>query len=227
MDKAGWKSTLGKFLGSAACIGIVVSAAVFWYKNYIVTPKLSYKPGEERDTFTVNEDYRNLTLRVYPQMVVRYGDYVVLVTHLDRFYRSETVNFDGQTGCAEKDNAAYADELTAYVYQNVLDELRETVGDDAAKEIGRELNVYVSLLGGVEYENTRGSSGRKHCVIEENGIFTDYSENAAEVRERLCESEITLDERLKRLAKASEVNQMVEACAGKIGDLYIDGAEQR
>lgn len=66
----GW----AKFLLST---GAVAAAVVFIFQSFILMPAISY--DKNTDEFSIATEFRNVTMHVRPQMVVRCGDTVSLM----------------------------------------------------------------------------------------------------------------------------------------------------
>ena len=85
-------------------VGLLGSFILYCYNNYFVSPKIEYIYDDKKDAFSVQADFRGITMRVYPQMLICYDNYVILVTHLDEYYDQEFIYFKNKMGYVNKIN---------------------------------------------------------------------------------------------------------------------------
>lgn len=189
---------------------------LYCYNNYVVSPKIKYNRGEKKDTFSVQADFRGISMRIYPQMLICYDRYVILVTHLDGYYEQEFIHFKGRTGYVKKSNQDYSDKLRQYIRSAVLEKVNESQDEKTVKEVSRKFNIFISLIGGVQYENRMGNSVHEYCIIELNGLIKDYGCDGREIKNRLFENEVVLSDDLKVIDKSAEISKMVEVVSKEV-----------
>ncbi len=219
-EKRDWKAIIVSAAALLVPTGFAVTAAGFVYNNYLITPVMQY--NDETCEFTVQADFRGISMRVYPQMVIRFDDTVVLVTHLDGYLKEETIHFSERKAQIEKDHQEYCDTLLGYVQQGVLEQIEAEYGREAADEISTGLNVSVSFIGGVQYQAPLGRTINTYCIIETNGLLTDHFGNLEQVEHRLYENEIELGDDPGTVSRNPEVTEIVRVAATEIGQLYGD-----
>ena len=220
MEKKKSKNNVFDYIKFLFPAGLLGTLALYYFNNYLITPKIQYTYGREKDTFSVQSDFRGISMCAYPQMLICYDDYVILVTHLDKYYDQEVVHFEDKVGCAEKINQAYSDKLMQYIRESVLARLKESHSEDAMKEINEKFEIYISLIGGVQYENQLGNRVKKYCIIENNGLVIDYKYNAEEIANRLFENEIVLSDNVNAIEENAEISQMIEVVTKEVAQLY-------
>lgn len=194
-------------------IGVITSA----YLNFLAPPVLIYKAetGEFENIF----DSRGITMRIYPQMLIRVKDDVVLVAHLDGYLEHETIHFNGKKASMIKAHQEYCNELRNYIRLAILDDLRKTYGNQVSEEIEKNLHLSVSFLGGVQYQTLLGNQVLKYCILESDGLIVDYEENAERIQQRLFETDITLYDDLRAIAADTQVTAVIDSAVAEIGDL--------
>lgn len=200
--------------------GAVFIIGAFLLNNYFIKPKISYSQDEVRDNFYIQSDFRGVSMRIYPQMIICYDNYIILVTHLDGYYEDEFINFEDGVASAIRTKQDYCDMLLKYIRDSLLEELNVSYGDEEIKEISKKLNIYISLLGGVQYENRLGNIIKKYCIIEANGLVVDYGYNEDEIKNRLYENELVLGDNPNVITANDEVNKIVKTVSEEIGILY-------
>lgn len=221
-EKSGttWKDLLKTLITTSVVISAILGGIITLINNFMISPIISYTYGDTRDSFSVQADFRSVFMRLYPQMLICYGQDVILVTHLSGYYETELVYFTDGVGCADKINQNYCSGLMNQIRIGVLERLRESYGEEAVKEMEQQLSIYVSLLGGVQYENRLGNEVKRYCIIEQNGLVQDYKDDDEEIVQRLYENETVLGENLVPMNENIQISQMVETVTEEISELY-------
>lgn len=201
-------------------VGLLGSFILYCYNNYFVSPKIEYIYDDKKDAFSVQADFRGITMRVYPQMLICYDNYVILVTHLDEYYDQEFIYFTNKMGYVNKINQEDSDKLMQYIREAVLERLKESQNEDTIEEINEKFKIFISLIGGVQYENKLGNQINKYCIIEQNGLVIDYEFNAEEIEKRLFENEIVLGNDLDMIGENVEINKIIEVVTKEVVQLY-------
>ena len=160
-----------------------------FYEAHIVDPKIQCTVSEDEDFFQVSEDYRAVSLHLRPQIVVKFENHVILCICLKNYYEDEVVSFDGTSGGARKKNRLYVDTLRRCIKDGILKDIKK-FGPEAEKRAEMSLEVYESLLGGIEYQNWRGNHIKKLCIIGKENLIQDYSEEATVISHRLNDMEL-------------------------------------
>ena len=107
-----------------------------------------------------------------------------------------------------------------YIREAVLERLKESQNEDAIEEINEKFKIFISLIGGVQYENKLGNQINKYCIIEQNGLVIDYEFNAEEIEKRLFENEIVLGNDLDMIGENVEINKIIEVVTKEVVQLY-------
>lgn len=192
------------------------------YRNYLEKPKISCIPKEEKDTFSVEKNFRGVSMKIYPQMIVQYDRYIVLVTHLNGYYENDSLIFEEGKCEATKMNQEYLKKMMDYIRKEIILGLEKGYGTDISSEIDSDLYVYVSLLGGVKYTNKRGNNENMYCIIERDGIVIDYSIDANEIKERLYEYEVDLQSSSLEMEKDDDIQKMINVIKKEVKKAYDD-----
>lgn len=217
-DKKSTVLTVLSLLISAGVLGSMFRGCYWVYQNYFVEPILTYYA--DTGEFSVQADFRGITMRVYPQMEIRVDNVVFQMTHLSRYFESEMVYFKDRKGCVKKINEEYERELRAYVRAGILTALEESLGEEAMEEIDAHLRVSVSFVAGVEYQAPFRNKPKRYCVIESNGLLVNYGTNEEKIKERLYESELTLKEDPDEVPMDPQVGEIIRVSAEEIGHWY-------
>ena len=195
-------------------VGLLGSFILYCYNNYFVSPKIEYIYDDKKDAFSVQAYFRGITMRVYPQMLICYDNYV------DEYYDQEFIYFKNKMGYVNKINQEDSDKLMQYIREAVLERLKESQNEDAIEEINEKFKIFISLIGGVQYENKLGNQINKYCIIEQNGLVIDYEFNAEEIEKRLFENEIVLGNDLDMIGENVEINKIIEVVTKEVVQLY-------
>lgn len=199
--------------------GAVAAVVVFIFQNFILMPVISY--DKNTDEFSIATEFRNVTMHVRPQMVVRCGDTVILITHLLGYYEHETLYFSDGKASLTRANQKYADSLMSHIRIWVREEL-QVAGYSAERtnEINEQLFIYMTVLCGVTYETRFGNSVQRYCIIENDGIPLDCTRSNGKVRERLFDYEMKIDDDdVGSIDTSEEVRAIIDTVVEEIGNL--------
>jgi len=196
----------------------LISGCIFVYRSFFASPVLKY--NDDTGEFTVQQEFRGITMRVYPQMLIRIEDTVFQVTHLDGYLEKETIHFQERKAVVKKKNQEYCSKLQDHIREGILNEVETACGEKAAEEIDRCLVITVSFIGGVQYQVPLGNRIEKYCVIERSGLVVDYETDVEEIRQRLYESELTLGDDLDMIAIDPKAAEIIQVCAAEISRWY-------
>lgn len=206
----------GKYLLPTGSVLTVV--IVFVFQNFILMPVIKY--NKNTDEFVIATEFRNVTMHTRPQMVVRYGKTVILLTHLLGYYEHETVYFSDGKVSLEKSNPKYADRLMSYVRTAVQEELlADGYSAEQVAEINRQLFIYMTMLCGITYETKFGNRAERYCIIENDGILLDCASDSGKVQERLCDYELITDDDTDSIRTSEEVRALIHAVAEEMKNL--------
>lgn len=210
-------ATLVDWVKPLCSTGAVVAAVMFIFQNFILMPVISY--DKNTDEFSIATEFRNVTMHVRPQMIVRCGDTVILITHLLGYYEHETLYFSDGKASLTGTNQKYANRLMSHIRTGVQGKL-QAAGYSAEKigEIDKQLFIYMTMLCGVVYETRFGNSMQQYCIIENDGIPLDCTRDNNKVRERLYDYEMKIDD-----DDIGSINTSEEVCA--IIDTVVEAIE--
>jgi len=206
----------GKYLLSAGSVAAIV---VFIFQNFILMPVIRY--DKNTGEFTIATEFRNVTMHIRPQMVVRCGDTVIILTHLQGYCEHETIYFSDGKASLTKANQQYADRLLSYVRTAVQEELQaDGYSVEQIEEINEQLFIYMTMLCGITYETRFGNSAQRYCIIENDGILLDCSHNSGKVQERLFDYELKIaDAAADSISTSEEVYALICAVVEEIETL--------
>ncbi len=199
----------GKSLLSVVPGATTIAFAVFILTNFLLMPVIGY--DKNTDEFTIATEFRNVTMHIRPQMVVRYGDTVIILTHLQGYYEHETIYFSNGKASLAKANQKYANRLMSYVRTAVQEELQaDGYSVEQIDEINEQLFIYMTMLCGITYETKFGNNVQRYCIIENDGILQDCSRNSGEVQERLFDYELKIaDDDADSISTSEEVYALI------------------
>lgn len=219
-DNKKQNSWFTQVITSAVVLTAVVSISVWFYDNYLVTPKLIYLSTDDTDTFSVEDKFNGISIRLHPQMLIKYKEYIVLCVYLEGYYEYEFLSMTENSVTFTKTRQEYCNSLLFWVRQHIIDELRAQLGDEASKEIEGDLEVFPSIVGGVSYKNRRGKELVKYCIVEQNEIFLEYGEESQEISNRLHEYKFTLGDDPELIKTNPYAQNIVQAVVETIGQNY-------
>lgn len=206
----------------------LITFGVFFYNNYLVRPKVEYKSVQGQDYFTAQEGYRGMRVRLRAQVVVKYRNHVVASVYVNGYYKNEHVTFKSKEGfkegVAEQADPGMTAELLFYTKESILDSLEEAYGEGVLQE--DDLDVHISILGGMTYENKRGNGDKEYCFIAEEGSVLDYDRGSWVIDERLREYEIGLPGDVESMERDKEIETLIQDVSTHIGENLL-GKEEK
>lgn len=186
-----WRTALLKLLAFLLSTGLLSSASMYFYQNYIKNPIIKCIPEEESLTFSIDDDFRGVWMRIYPQMMIRYDNQVLLLIHLKGYFEEEVLHFQDDKTCqAVICHGAYAKKLGAYLKENIIKETISKDGTHNQEALEEHIQIEVSSIGGVRYVNEQGNSEKRYCIIETSGLVVDVETDSEEIKHRLDETEL-------------------------------------
>lgn len=206
-------------------LALVTPLAKPIYQEYFASPKIQYTPEEERDVFEVPDSYRGVSLLLRPQLIVQSKNDIIQIIALHNYYDDENIKFTGTTGIAKKINGEHIEALRFYIYQSILEELKKSYSSDVVEEIRAELKVYISLLGGVEYQNARGDTINQYCVIGKKTFIQDYPKYKRLIRYRLNDVEWDVGDSAS-IGRNEDLAELIHAIVEKIDARQISRTEK-
>lgn len=160
-------------------------------------------------TFGVDDEYRSLKLRVYPQLIIKYGNSVYLQIHLQGYYENEFLIFGEDLQCtAVKENQKCVYDLQNYLFEEIVNELN-TMWKIDEQEAEKELQLYVSNIGFVKYVNKRGNDVKRYCIIEDDGLVIDYDIDDEEIINRLFEMNMNVECAFSELKQSEILKEII------------------
>lgn len=209
---------------------IVPSLATFIgsvYRNHLAEPKLKCDiSSSAQDRYYESTAYRSIKLVARPQIIVRYGNCVVVSVYLEDYYQNEHIIFTDGTGIAGKTDKDSTDALLLYIRAEVLNSLVQSHSELSIKEIDANLFVYISILGGVTYTNEQGSNDKRFCITEEDGSVLDYGTDEKVIRRRLREYQIKLPASQSDMEQDDRIKTLIQSSAEYIGVYCLDGTRK-
>lgn len=112
------------------------------------------KAYEQNDSmeFEINGDYRSVSMKIHPQLLIQYRNKVILSIYLMDYYKNEFLQFNTEGKCsAQKQYEEYVGSLQRYLKEKIV----RKVSDEHRVDIKEELQIYVSSVGGVSYVNNK------------------------------------------------------------------------
>lgn len=205
----GVSSALKKLLSNGA-----IMAAVFWiFSSFFAWPNIRY--NKLSDEFTISNNSRAVSMYVRPQMVIRYHNTVVLLTHLVGLYEHEVVYFIDGKASMNRVRGDEAEGLMSYVRTAVLNEIdsqhEKGLINYTANDINDGLHVYMSMVCGIRFQSELGNKPDAFCVVENDGIIVDCFPNSSYIEDRLRDYRIVLDDQLEPLSENAAVKAIVSS----------------
>lgn len=222
--RPGWEIVKAFIPVIAAVAAMLITLGAQFYQNHMVRPKMEYKSVEGRDHLSVQEDYRWMKACLRAQVVVKYRNHVVALVYVNGYYKNEHVVFEGKEGVAEQADPGMAEELKYYTWKSILKSLEETYGEKAVQET--DLDVHISILGGVTYANKRGNEDKEYCFIAEEGSILDYDKGSWVIDKRLREHEIDLPSDVESMERDKEIETIIRKVSTHIGENLL-GEEEK
>lgn len=216
--KGFWKSV--KWGSVFSALGVVV---IFLYKNFLIMPNIKCTIDDEQNkmVFSSKEDFRGITLKLYPQMVIQFDDYVVLLIHLDKYFQKDYLYFDENNKCqTEIQGKEYADKLEYYMREEIIRLVDAQDNRISQDEISNRLKIYISVLGGVRYETKEGNEEKRFCVIVEDGLVQDYDDHDQEITCRLNETSLEIQENIVGIETDTEIQTIIFEIVRQLELLY-------
>lgn len=195
---------------------------VFLYRNFLIVPniKCTIDSEQRKMNFSVKEDFRGITLKLYPQMVIEFDNYVVLLIHIDDYFQNSYLYFDEDNKCrAEIQGKEYTDMLKKHMQEEIVDLICAQDEEISPKDINERLNITVSVLGGVRYENEEGNVEKRYCIIVDNGLVHDYDVHDQEIVCRLNETSLEIQENFDDIDTDMEIEKIVMEIVKQIQQL--------
>lgn len=196
------------------------------YQSYIVPPKIQYFPEENYDHFKVPDDFRAVVLRLDVQMIIQCDINVISIISLENYYEDNVIIFDGTSGVAKKENQTQVAHLRNRINQELQKKLMEKYGEEIFEKIG-PLKVDVSLLGGVKYQNLRGNPIHRQCIIGQDSLVQDYSEDRPIIKKRVNTIQLEVKKTTADIDEDEEVEEIIQDAAERIETRLINGTGKK
>lgn len=191
---------------------VILGVAVATYKNHLKVPVISSRTEGNKMTLLADSEYRGLTIRLYPQLLIKHKDNIVHIVDLKKFYKEYLLEFDQDNRCnAEVLHQPYFDKLKEYLKHQIENEI-------SLKGIDDDIFVELSVLGFVRYQNLRGQTEKRYCVVIENGMVFDMALSYDEVKSRISvpKTEIRMRDSLRGIEYNKRIEEMVKDVSTKI-----------
>lgn len=192
------------------------------YRSHFIPPKIQYFPEKDSDRFKVPDDFRAVVLCLDAQIIIQCDINVISVISLENYYEDNVIIFDGTSGVAEKENQTQVTHLRNHIDQELRKKLTEKYGKEIFEKIG-PLKVDVSLLGGVRYQNLRGNPIHRQCIIGQDSLVQDYSENRPIIKKRMNTIQLDVKETTADIDEDEEIEKIIRDAAERIEARLIIG----
>lgn len=201
------------FLG----IEMIFTIASFFYNGFLRQPQIRCVMKGDEKVFSEKSDFRNLSLYLHPQMVIRFDEHVILLVCLKQYYEEDHLIFDeNREAKATLCHAVYAEKVQEYIKKEIISRVCLKNSDLSVKELDERLHIYVDTLGGVKYESKEGNEEKRYCIIERDGIVKDYDEYDEEIDNRLYAASLVMQDDLTGMETDEEIERFIEGVAEKI-----------
>lgn len=218
-----WGTTLFKLLVYLLPAGVGLSAVTYVYQNYIKDPVIECIPKDESLTFSIDDDFRGIWMRIYPQLMIRYDNQVLLLIHLKGYFEEEVLQFQEDGTCqAVICHGMYAEKLSAYLKENIV---KETVAKDSTisrEALEEHINIEISSIGGVRYMNKQGNQEKRYCIIETDGLVIDVEADSEQIKDRLDEMELPTGSDLINVGGA-DLEEIVQVLSKEVIKITKEG----
>lgn len=218
-EKKGIILSIFKFIGwsGVACI------CLFVYNGWLRQPKIECFASNNEINFYIEEEYRNVTLMLHPQLVVQFDNYIILSVYLKGYYEEERLVFNREKTCKTIImHPEYVEKLQKYMEKEIIQTVCLLNPDMKKEEMNYRLKIYISTIGGVSYQSEEGNRIKRYCVIENGGSVRDVDEHSEEIEERLYEAKLTMKDDGQEVESQKEINTMIQGVAEEIVKLYTD-----
>lgn len=208
---------IGLGIGGAGGIGTLI-----WhiYDNYLKQPNIECVVEKNEITYSTREDCRGFTLKLHPQIIIQFDDYIVLSIYLKGYYEEEFLYSSkeekGRKVQAAKQHIEYTDELQRYIKDEIITTICSGNHQISEKEMNKRLKIYVSTLGGARYTLLESNEEKRFCIIETDGIVKDFDDNSAEISNRLYETQLEMKDDLKAMKAEEKISNIIEGVADEI-----------
>lgn len=218
----GWLDKVGKIAACTAFFAFLITGIVNVYKNAMEKPNLSCYVDESKESisFEIQDDFRSVSLLLYPELEIRYENDILLYIHMVGRYDPVYVQFDS-TGKAEarRTNQEYYDQIVNYLQQKVKNAIREMESEELSESICDHLVFEESILGGIMYmSKADGQNIKQFCIIEKDGMIREAALSNEEVIERLYNWEIDFSG--NDMIDYAELNQVVQVVTEELIHIY-------
>lgn len=224
--KAVLAKVVSVFASILSLLPAVIPMAENVYQNHFVPPKIQCTPGEEQDTFKVPDEFRAVKLKLKAQVIIQCGIHVISIITVENLYENEVVIFEGNSGVAKKERQKQVDHLRVHIDQEIRRALTEAYGEDIFQEIG-PLNVYFSLLGGTEYQNLRGDRKYRQCIISQDGLVQDYSEEERIITKRMDTIHLQIKDTAQAIDEDEKVDEIIQDAVNRIDKRLISKTDRK
>ena len=202
-----------KFLGVSTIIGIIW----FLYNGFLRQPQIKCVIRDNEKIFSVKDDFRSVSMKLHPQMVIRFDNNIILLIYLKEYYKEEVLYFDEKRECrAVKCHVEYVEELQKYMKREIISFVHLKNSEISEAEINERLHIYVNTLGGVQYESEQGNERKWYCITEQDGIVIDYDEHDNEINNRLYETNLVMKDDLAEMKVDETIKYLIQGIAEEI-----------
>ncbi len=215
------KSIFVEFLLSVVTSGAILQFVVpFIYKNYFETPVIQSRVEENKIIFTVDSEFRSLTMRLYPQFLIVHKGIIVKAINISKYYEKNFLEFNNDGVCSvEIKHQSYAEKVRDYLDLQIEREL-------SSRHLEEETTIVkISTLGIVEYQNLRGEMKKSYYVILEKGMVYDEELSSPEVSSRLSKMKLIMRENLQGVEYNQRIQEIVNDVLNEIEKKSIKNGE--
>lgn len=204
-------------------LGIIWAVTLYLYKGFLIMPNIKCTIDDEVNTinFSVTEEFRSITIKLHPQIVVQFDNYVLLLIYMDDYFQNEYIYFDEENkGHALIKRDDYANKLKHYMKDEIIRLVCAQDSKISPYEMSERLKIYISILGGVRYETKEGNEEKRFCIIIQDGIMKEYEEHDDEIMNRLNETTLVMRDNVIEIDRDMEIEIIILEMVKQINLLY-------
>lgn len=195
-----------------AIIAAIIQIGTAFYNGWVRQPNIKSAVIDNNTIhFSIKREFRGVTIKLHPQMVIQYDNCVVLSIYLDGYYEEEFLYFNDDNECqAVRQHVNYVEKLQEYLEEEIAKQLCAKKKDLSKEEVRKHLKLHVINLGGVRYESAQGNDEKRYCIIEWDGIVRDLDKDSEEIQNRLYEARLQVKDDLISMENDEEIARIVD-----------------
>lgn len=193
------------------------------HSNYFAKPTIKCQKSGNQVEFSLNGDFKSVNLIVHPQLLVQYGNYIVLPVYLKNYYDKEEFVLDNEKTKSEKINYdEYVEGLKIVLEDMIVEYISRKNPDWDSGQLRDDLEISLSVMGGVRYQNMWGDEENRQCIIEEDGEVFLVGKNDGEIVSRLYnETEIKVRGNVIGIKRSLKIERIVQVVSEEIMEIEL------